>query len=454
MSTPRPPRKRLPVNPSIEHLKKQAKRIAARDPAMQLSDAQHQLAREYGFKNWAELAHAVETMSSGAKQAPREHVNQTLLPVSPAIMAVQQGDVKSLGDLIDKDPELVNRTFQDMSSPYGTDMTGATLLHLAVELGALTCVELLVERGALAWITDAAKRKPIDYALANNSLDEKTKQRIIHLIGGPRIDDENFREAVAAIDAGDVARLKTLLRDHPELATMHTNDPGTFAGPYFARPALIWFIAENPIRNGKLPANICEVAEAIIDAGAKREDIEYALGLVTSGCVPRQSGLQIPLIRTLVRRGANLDGALSAAVQEHEREAIDELLRLGAKPDLAAAAGLGRIDALREHLRQGPSDPQKVRRAVYNACSAGRTDSMQILLDHGLDVNLRLSSGDTGLHHAAWGGHGALVELLLARGADPTIRDSRFEATAAQWARHNGKTDVADLLQKAELSRH
>ncbi|HEY7086435.1 MAG TPA: hypothetical protein VH518_00020 [Tepidisphaeraceae bacterium] len=55
------PRKRLPVNPSIEHLKKQAKRLAAADPSLQLSDAQHQLAGEYGYKSWAELVHIVET---------------------------------------------------------------------------------------------------------------------------------------------------------------------------------------------------------------------------------------------------------------------------------------------------------------------------------------------------------------------------------------------------------
>src|SRR5262245_62982123 len=65
MSTPRP-RKRLPVNPSLEHLKKQAKRLAARDPSMQLADAQHRLAHEYGCKSWAELAHVVETMGRGA----------------------------------------------------------------------------------------------------------------------------------------------------------------------------------------------------------------------------------------------------------------------------------------------------------------------------------------------------------------------------------------------------
>ncbi|WP_428940880.1 hypothetical protein [Fontivita pretiosa] len=68
MSSSPAPRKRLPVNPSIEHLKKRAKRLAAREPSLKLADAQHRLAREYGCRNWAELAHVVETMSRGATQ--------------------------------------------------------------------------------------------------------------------------------------------------------------------------------------------------------------------------------------------------------------------------------------------------------------------------------------------------------------------------------------------------
>ncbi len=67
MSNPTP-RKRLPVNPSLEHLQKQAKRLARQDHTLKLAEAQHQLARDYGCKNWAELARIVETMSRGADQ--------------------------------------------------------------------------------------------------------------------------------------------------------------------------------------------------------------------------------------------------------------------------------------------------------------------------------------------------------------------------------------------------
>ena len=49
----------LPVQPNLEHLKNQAKDLHAKllqdDPAAQLADAQHALAREYGFASWPKL---------------------------------------------------------------------------------------------------------------------------------------------------------------------------------------------------------------------------------------------------------------------------------------------------------------------------------------------------------------------------------------------------------------
>ena len=61
--------RRLPEHPSLEHLKKQAKDLLAelrqRTPATQLADAQHVLAREYGFASWKKLkTHVDSTRSS------------------------------------------------------------------------------------------------------------------------------------------------------------------------------------------------------------------------------------------------------------------------------------------------------------------------------------------------------------------------------------------------------
>jgi Glyoxalase superfamily protein len=58
----------LPPQPNLEHLRKQAKDLAReaqrRHPAFTLSDAQHELAKKYGFASWPKLKAHVEQMSS------------------------------------------------------------------------------------------------------------------------------------------------------------------------------------------------------------------------------------------------------------------------------------------------------------------------------------------------------------------------------------------------------
>ncbi|MCI0563310.1 MAG: hypothetical protein MN733_32950, partial [Nitrososphaera sp.] len=57
----------LPPHPNLEHLKKQAKDLLhdlkQQNPALKLADAQHTLAREYGFASWPKLKVYVESLS-------------------------------------------------------------------------------------------------------------------------------------------------------------------------------------------------------------------------------------------------------------------------------------------------------------------------------------------------------------------------------------------------------
>ena len=64
------------------------------------------------------------------------------------------------------------------------------------------------------------------------------------------ISDPVFREAVEAIDAGNVSVLKGLLAIYPELVMRPLDLPEE---GYFKNPYLLWFIADNPIRHEKLP---------------------------------------------------------------------------------------------------------------------------------------------------------------------------------------------------------
>jgi Lon protease-like protein len=79
----------LPENPSAEHLRKEAKRLA-RGEAIQLAAAQRRLAREYGYRDWSELIRHVKSLSAAYK-ATREADKETgaiALEAGPALEAL------------------------------------------------------------------------------------------------------------------------------------------------------------------------------------------------------------------------------------------------------------------------------------------------------------------------------------------------------------------------------
>lgn len=91
-----PEPKKLPSKPSLEHLQKQAKQRVKQDPSLQLAAAQHQIAQEYGLKNWAELAKAVEAMA-GSSPSGLAEIPKSVLPDPATIQARLDAFVKGTG---------------------------------------------------------------------------------------------------------------------------------------------------------------------------------------------------------------------------------------------------------------------------------------------------------------------------------------------------------------------
>ena len=263
-----------------------------------------------------------------------------------------------------------------------------------------------------------------------------------------RIRDPEFRRAVELLDAGDRDAMATLLAAHPKLATQHVEFEG---GNYFSRPTLIEFVAENPTRHGRLPANIAEVAGVILEAGANadRASVDSALGLVASSRVARDSGVQIPLIDVLCAYGADPEKAMLPALLYGETSAVEALLQHGATVDLVVVAVTKRDADLGALLRE--SDPEERQLALNLAAEYGSTDVVRLLLDAGEDPNrygpVGSHSHATPLHQAALAGHEEIVALLLSRGARPEIKDVRFSGTPADWANYSGHERVAEELQ-------
>ncbi len=267
-----------------------------------------------------------------------------------------------------------------------------------------------------------------------------------------RIEDPVFRHAVDLIDAGDAAGLRAHLREKPHLTRQHVVFEG---GNYFRNPTLLEFVAENPIRRGKLPSNIVEVAQVILEAGVEQTALDEVLGLVATGCVPRQCGVQTDLIDLLCERGADPRKVIKAAAAHGETEAVHALLRRGGEKTLPVAAALG--DTSAAHVLLPGAEVHERHLALAFAAQFGHAEIVRLLIDAGEDPNrfnpVGAHSHSTPLHQAAGNGHLEVVRLLIERGAKLDTKDILWDGTPAGWAHHAGRKDVEEYLlsmKKAE----
>lgn len=272
----------------------------------------------------------------------------------------------------------------------------------------------------------------------------------------PEIPDPLFRDAVAAIDSGDVSALEGLLAAHPEL--VRDRLAGYGGEGYFREPYLLWFVAENPIRNGKLPANIAQVTRTILraaerqDVDSLRAQVDYALALVCSGRVPRECGVQRELIDLLVEAGADPNEAMAPALAHKEVAAVERLLDHGASLDLTAAVCTGRTDDV---ARLGPTAGAGDRQAALT-CAAlyGHPEALSRLIDFGVDLNayspVGYHSHATPLHHAVDSGSLEAVKVLVEAGASLDAKDLSYQATPLGWAEYLERAEIADYLREQE----
>ncbi|MBV8830045.1 MAG: ankyrin repeat domain-containing protein [Acidobacteriaceae bacterium] len=299
-----------------------------------------------------------------------------------------------------------------------------------------------------AQLTIARERGFSSWARLKNHVEKPTLADNLSLPHHKRIEDPAFRRAVDLLDAGDVEGLRAHLNMHRDLIRQRVLFEG---GNYFRNPALLEFVAENPIRHGRLPPNIVEIAKVILDAGAKHDcaSLNETLGLVTSGCVPRECRVQIPLIDLLCDYGADPNSGMQPALAHGEFEAVDALIRRHARLDLPVAAALGRVDDCRRLLAS--SDGQERHRAFAFAAQFGHGEIVRLLLDAGEDPSRYNPPGahshSTPLHQAALAGHYEVVTLLVERGARLDMKDTIWQGTPEAWAEHAGKAGLAKYLR-------
>jgi len=256
----------------------------------------------------------------------------------------------------------------------------------------------------------------------------------------PRV--QRFEDAADAIVAGDVATLRTLLRDHPDL--VRERSTRAHAAP------LLHYVAANGVEGYRQisPHNAVEIATVLLDAGAEVDATSEAygggwtaLGLASTSTPPHRAGVQIPLIELLLERGAAIDGvrpgrgsvrdALANGCPEAARALADRGARVD---DVIAAAGVGRLDLV-EQLADGASERDLERALIAAAGAPGAYEVVEHLLDRGVDV--AAATGWTALHSATGSADLRVIDLLIRRDA-PLEEKNMYGGTVLCQAIWNG----------------
>lgn len=451
----------LPAQPSSEFLRKEAKRLARR-LGFQLASAQHELARDYGFADWPALIAHVQALEPEAR-------------LSALAEAAAIGDVGQVRRLISDghDPNdggtETSPLWEACSSkaPAGTRLAVAGMLlkagasarkaipgqrplHAVAAKGPVQLAELLILHGAIEWEPNVKGRSALDIARSSRSTHQA---ELIELLDRPVIRDPSFRAAVDALQSGDLARFEGLLDAEPRLLTERIREPDCYRDSrreqYFLDPKLFWFIANNPTLTANMPANMPDIANAMIARGVTKNDLDYALGLVMTSSSARQDGLQIPLVKLLVAAGADVEASDIHAVLGHgEIGVVEYLVAEGVPVTAPIAAALDRLDALPDLLRSATQT--ELDEALDLAVINNRTEATRLSLEAGANPD-RFSSQhrhSQPLHQAALHDNVDLVDLLISHGARLDAVDKLWGGTPYGWACHGENRRVIAALEE------
>jgi RNA polymerase sigma factor (sigma-70 family) len=261
--------------------------------------------------------------------------------------------------------------------------------------------------------------------------------------------EDRKKEMLEAVEKGDVAKVRALLRADATLANVALPAFGSRGKPSFVDgfsvlQLAVWF-------------NYREIVQELLDHKA---DVN-----VGGDCTPLHLAAQTgrkDLARLLLDHKADVHGKdawtpLHDAVLMGKTEVADLLLARGARLDVFTAAGLGNVDVLTKVLKADPARAKQVSKGstpLHWAAAAGRTAAAELLLRSKADVNATAAWwGNTPLHEAAEHGHEAVAKLLLDNRAEVDARNKSGQ-TALLLTAAGGHDAVVRLLlaRKADVN--
>ena len=362
-----------------------------RQSSFTVEDARLVYAREHGFETWQDLTSRVNLLAANPKAAAAE-------PFLAAFTALQSGDIAAFQALLRANPRLAGER--------GTN--GNTLLNLAVSFASkpqwnagLSAIHTLLEAGA--GVNDANDRgwTPLHAAAYANH----TGIAALLMEAGAALDAE-------AHGAGGTPLVVALFWGHREVADLlsrHSTAPGNLrVAAGLGLPELI-------------TASIHPDGSLTPEASAARGFYRPHSGFPDWQPSPNPQEI--------------LDEALVWACKSGRTNVLDRLIQAGA-----------RLDA----------DPYRGTPLIW-AAVCNRTETAAWLLDHGANINQKATFGGlthgqgiTALHLAAQYGNLPMVQLLVERGADLSLKEDLYHSTATGAAGYFGQTAVQDYLRNRE----
>ena len=458
----------LPAAPSLEQLRKQAKELVRERKAgsepLRLSDAQREVAREYGFASWPRLKAYIErvtTHGAGLTHAFVDEVGYYEDRAEGLLSVVASGLENGIAVVRAHHPALADASDAEIRAISSAD---ARLV-------------LAREHGFASW------------------------QQFRRHVEGLAESGEPFRRAFKAIEARDATALGALLDRYQGLVTARGTNGNDLLGLAAAGGRRSHDLVRELLARGADPSsandrgwtplhqagygNDVELACLLLEAGARIDvhghgeggtplaaalfwgNTKVAEVLAERKVTPHNlriaAGLgRLDLIRALVGEDGSLSDAAGAArgfyrphtgfpiwqPSDHPQEILDEALVWAAKSD--------RVDVLGPLVELGADpngDPYRGTALMW-AGVQGHVASIGRLIELDADPSRQATFGGpehgqgvTALHLAAQSGQMNAVQALLEAGADPAIADDIYGSPPAGWAEHGGHGAVAAYLR-------
>lgn len=483
----------LPNDPSLEHLRKEAKRllkaVRARDAAaigqakefhargdaaiagFQLNDAQHVVARSYDFPSWTRLkAHlaaiapfiwsepvrppdpatpadlfirlAVMVYGTWSRSNPERA--RRLLGEQPELVratfhtALAAGEVATVRDYIQRNPALINAKGGPLNLPPLLYACYSRMEDAPPNRSTLQVARLLLEHGAdpnagFLW----GGIYPFTALTGAFGRGEDNMNQLPH--------PHALALARLLLDAGaDPNDSQTLYNRHFEENDDHLALLFAYGLGRDTRGPWTRLLGDRELRpSTQLVQELCWAARHNFPNRVKLL-VEHGVDVNTPGPRDRRTPYQEALRagHHAIAEYLLAHGAKKVGLDPVEMFALDCIAGRGDAVRARLAADSALLDKLGPHGRA---------ELIHRAVDAKQLEGIRLIAELGVDLNAMVPGtayDRAPLHNAAAWGSLEMVQLLIELGADPHLHDLTYHAAPIGWATYAQHWSIVDYLQR------